>query len=29
VQGLKALGFRWITADLEGLRSGNLNPQHR
>ncbi len=27
VEGLKALGFRWITADLEGLRSGNLNPQ--
>jgi uncharacterized protein len=26
VGGLKALGFRWITADLEGLRSGNLNP---
>ena len=26
VEGLKALGFRWVTLDLEGLRSGNLNP---
>ena len=26
VQGLKALGFRHITIDLEGLRSGSLNP---
>jgi len=26
VQGLKALGFRWVAADLEGLRSGNMNP---
>lgn len=25
--GFKALGFRWVTLDLEGLRSGNLNPQ--
>ena len=24
--GLKDLGFRWVTVDLEGLRSGNLNP---
>jgi len=27
VAGLKAQGFRWVTLDLEGLRSGNLNPQ--
>ena len=27
VEGLKALGFRWVALDLEGLRSGNLNPQ--
>lgn len=26
VDGLKALGFRWVALDLEGLRSGNLNP---
>lgn len=26
VEGLKSLGFRWIALDLEGLRSGNLNP---
>ena len=26
VDGLKSLGFRWVTLDLEGLRSGNLNP---
>ena len=26
---LKALGFRWVTLDLEGLRSGNLNPPAR
>ena len=26
VAGLKALGFRWIALDLEGLRSGSLNP---
>jgi len=26
VDGFKALGFRWVTLDLEGLRSGNLNP---
>ena len=26
VEGLKVLGFRWVTLDLEGLRSGNLNP---
>ena len=27
--GLKELGFRWVTLDLEGLRSGNLNPLSR
>jgi uncharacterized protein len=27
--GLKDLGFRWVTLDLEGLRSGNLNPPRR
>src|SRR5262249_7447023 len=27
VDGLRALGYRWVTLDLEGLRSGNLNPQ--
>ncbi len=26
VHGLKALGYRYITIDLEGLRSGSLNP---
>ena len=26
VEGLKLLGFRWVTLDLDGLRSGNLNP---
>jgi uncharacterized protein len=26
VDGLKALGFRWVVLDLDGLRSGNLNP---
>ena len=26
VAGLKELGFRWVALDLEGLRSGNLNP---
>jgi pyridinium-3,5-biscarboxylic acid mononucleotide sulfurtransferase len=25
VDGLKSLGFRWVTLDLEGLRSGNMN----
>jgi uncharacterized protein len=24
--GLRSLGFRWVTVDLAGLRSGNLNP---
>ena len=26
VKGVRALGYRWVTLDLEGLRSGNLNP---
>ncbi len=26
VAGLKVVGFRWIVIDLEGLRSGSLNP---
>ena len=26
VDGLRALGYRWVTLDLEGLRSGNFNP---
>ena len=26
VEGVRALGFRWVTLDLDGLRSGNLNP---
>jgi uncharacterized protein len=26
VQGLKALGYRYVTLDLEGFRSGSLNP---
>jgi uncharacterized protein len=26
VEGLKALGFRFVTVDLEGFRSGSLNP---
>ncbi len=26
IEGLKALGFRYVTVDLEGFRSGSLNP---
>ena len=26
VDGLKSLGYRYITIDLEGFRSGSLNP---
>src|SRR5262249_25032046 len=26
VEGLKALGYRYVTLDLEGFRSGSLNP---
>ena len=29
VEGFRALGFRWVAVDLEGLRSGNLNSQQR
>lgn len=29
VAGLKVLGIRWVSVDLEGLRSGNLNPLDR
>ena len=28
VEGLKSLGYRYVTLDLEGFRSGNLNPDH-
>ncbi len=27
VDGLKALGYRFVTLDLEGFRSGSMNPQ--
>ncbi len=27
IQAFKAVGYRYATVDLEGLRSGNLNPQ--
>jgi uncharacterized protein len=27
VEALKDLGFRFVTLDLEGFRSGSLNPQ--
>lgn len=27
VQGLRALGYRYVTLDLEGFRSGSLNPE--
>jgi uncharacterized protein len=26
VTGLKALGFRYVAVDLEGFRSGSMNP---
>lgn len=26
VEAVRAAGYRWVTVDLEGLRSGNLNP---
>ncbi len=26
VAAVKAAGYRWVTVDLEGFRSGNLNP---
>ncbi len=28
VAGLKSLGYRYVTLDLEGFRSGSLNPDH-
>jgi uncharacterized protein len=27
VDGLKALGYRYVTVDLEGFRSGSMNPE--
>lgn len=27
VEGLKALGYRFVTVDLEGFRSGSMNPE--
>jgi len=27
VAGLKALGYRYVTLDLEGFRSGSMNPE--
>jgi len=27
VEGLKALGYRYVTLDLEGFRSGSMNPE--
>jgi uncharacterized protein len=27
VEGLKAIGYRFVTLDLEGFRSGSMNPQ--
>ncbi len=27
VEGLKALGYRYVTVDLEGFRSGSMNPE--
>jgi uncharacterized protein len=29
VDGLKALGYRYITMDLEGFRSGSMNPEEK
>jgi uncharacterized protein len=26
VAAVKAAGYRWVAVDLEGFRSGNLNP---
>jgi len=26
VEALKALGYRYVTLDLEGFRSGSMNP---
>jgi uncharacterized protein len=27
VQGIRALGYRYVSVDLEGFRSGNMNPE--
>jgi len=27
VDGLKDLGYRYVTVDLEGFRSGSMNPE--
>jgi uncharacterized protein len=27
VDGLRSLGYRYVTLDLEGFRSGSLNPE--
>jgi len=27
VQGLRALGYRYVALDLEGFRSGSMNPE--
>jgi uncharacterized protein len=27
VAAVKAAGYRWVALDLEGFRSGNLNPR--
>jgi PP-loop superfamily ATP-utilizing enzyme len=27
VEGLRALGYRFVTLDLEGFRSGSMNPE--
>ncbi len=27
VEGLRALGYRYVTLDLEGFRSGSMNPE--
>jgi uncharacterized protein len=29
IDGLKALGYRYVTLDLEGFRSGSMNPEPR
>jgi uncharacterized protein len=29
VEDLRALGYRYVTLDLEGFRSGSLNPEPR
>jgi uncharacterized protein len=27
VEGLRALGYRFVTLDLQGFRSGSMNPE--